>query len=78
VGTRSVLLDASSDAGLPVEFYVVAGPAIIENGKLIFTKIPPSTKFPVKVTVAAYQWGKGKEPKVKTADPVERVFYIRK
>ena len=78
IGTKSVPLEASSDAGLPVEFYVVAGPAIIENGQLIFTKIPPSTKFPVKVIVAVYQWGKSKEPQVKTALPVEHTFYIRK
>ncbi len=78
VGMKSVPLAASSDAGLPVEFYVVAGPAMIENGKIIFTKIPPSTKFPVKVIVAAYQWGRTKEPQVKTALPIEHSFYIRK
>lgn len=77
-GTKSVPLVASSDAGLPVEFYVVAGPAIIENGQIVFTKIPPSTKFPVKVIVAAYQWGRITAPQVKTALPIEQRFYIRK
>ncbi|MFZ4456854.1 MAG: hypothetical protein ACOYOT_11610 [Bacteroidales bacterium] len=76
VGTKSIKLIASSDASLPVEFYVVAGPAIIENGKLIFTKIPPKAKFPVEVTVAAWQWGKNSEPKVKMAEIVKQTFRI--
>ena len=77
VGTKSVQLSAKSDADLPVEFYVVAGPAIIENGKLVFTKIPPKSKFPISVTVAAWQWGKNTEPKVKMADIVKQTFYIK-
>jgi hypothetical protein len=76
VGTKSIPLKATSDAGLPVEFYVIAGPAIIENGQLIFTKIPPKSKFPIQVTVAAWQWGKATEPKIKMADIVKNTFYI--
>jgi len=76
VGTTSIPLIAYSDTGLPIEFYVLAGPAITENGKVIFTKIPPSTKFPVKVTVVAYQWGRNKEPQIRTATNVEQTFYI--
>lgn len=78
VGTKSIQLVANSDAALPVEFYVLAGPAIIENGKVIFTKIPPASKFPVKVTVVAYQWGRNKEPQIRTATNVEQIFYITK
>ncbi len=76
VGTKSIQLKAVADSDLPVEFYVLAGPAIIENGKVVFTKIPPSTKYPVKVTVVAYQWGKSTEPKVQMAPFVEQSFYI--
>ena len=75
-GTKSITLVATSDSGLPVEFYVVAGPAIIENGKLIFTKIPPKTKYPVAVTVAAWQWGRASEPKIKMAEIVKQKFKI--
>ncbi|MEI7503304.1 MAG: hypothetical protein WCJ61_08460, partial [Paludibacter sp.] len=79
IGTKSVPLMATSDAGLPVEFFVVAGPAIIENGKLIFTKIPPKSKFPIEVTFAAWQWGRAIEPKIKMAEIVkQRVFIVRK
>ncbi len=76
VGTKSIPLSALSDAGLPVEFYVVAGPAIIQEGKVVFTKIPPKSKFPLSVTVAAWQWGKNTEPKVKMAEIVKQTFYI--
>ncbi|MEI8086672.1 MAG: hypothetical protein WCG93_10705, partial [Paludibacter sp.] len=75
-GTKSVPLVATSDAGLPVYFYVVAGPAIIENGKLIFTKIPPKSKLPIEVTVAAWQWGRATEPKIKMAEIVKQKFFI--
>ncbi len=75
-GTKSILLKAKSDAGLPVSFFVIAGPAIIKNDMLIFTKIPPGSRFPVGVTVAAWQWGRGIEPKVKTAKIIRQAFNI--
>ena len=75
-GAGSVPLKAKSDAGLPVEFFVVAGPAVVRDGRVAFTPIPPRTKFPVSVTVAAWQWGRGTEPKIKTADVVTRTFRI--
>ena len=75
-GTKSVKLVATSDSGLPVEFYVIAGPAIIENGQLVFTKIPPKSRFPVEVTVAAWQWGRSNEPKIKMAEIVKQTFKI--
>ena len=77
-GTKSVQLVATSDSGLPVEFYVVAGPAIIENGKLIFTRIPSKAEYPVEVTVAAWQWGRATEPKIKIAEIVKQKFKILK
>lgn len=75
-GTRTLRLSAHSDAGLPVKFFVVSGPAIIKNDRLIFTQIPPRTIFPVAVTVAAWQWGRNTEPKVKTANLIKQTFYI--
>ena len=50
------------------------GPAEIEGNKLIFTQIPPRSKFPLKVTVVAWQYGLA--GKVQTAEPVERSFFI--
>ena len=75
-GTKSVPLAATSDSGLPVRFFVVAGPAIVKENRLVFTKIPPRTRFPVAVTVGAWQWGRGTESKVKTAETVRQTFYI--
>ncbi len=77
-GTKSVSLSANSDAGLPVRFFVVAGPATVEGNHLIFTSLPPGAKFPVTVTVAAWQWGRDSAPQVKTAEIVRQQFLIEK
>lgn len=75
-GTKSIPLSASSSAGLPVRFFVIAGPAMVKDRELVFTEIPPRSKFPVAVTVAAWQWGRDTEPKVKTAEIVKQSFEI--
>lgn len=75
-GTKSLALHAESSSGLPVYFYIKEGPAEIEDGKLVFTKIPPRSKFPVKVTVVAWQYGRMTEPKIQSAEPVEQSFLI--
>ena len=77
VGGEPVALRATSDAGLPVEFCVIDGPAEIEGGTLKLTPLPPRAKMPVKVTVTAYQWGRSIEPLVQSAEPVQRTFAIR-
>lgn len=71
-------LRATASSGLPVYYYVKEGPAKIKEDKIIFTTIPPRAKFPLKVTLVAWQYGKSVEPKVKSAEPVERSFYIHK
>jgi hypothetical protein len=77
-GTKSLKLDATSDSGRKVYYYVREGPAEINGDELKLTKIPPRAKFPVKVTVVAWQLGRAAEPKLKTAEPVERTFSITK
>ena len=77
-GTETLPLIASASSGMPVYFYVQEGPAEVKNGKLVFTKIPPRSKFPVKITVVAWQYGRSIEPKVKTAEPVVQSFWIEK
>ncbi|WP_256011868.1 hypothetical protein [Desertivirga xinjiangensis] len=72
-------LQAVSDAGLKVSFYVKEGPAYVENSELIFTRIPRSARFPVKVTVVAWQMGlNSTDRKIQSATPVEQSFYILK
>lgn len=75
-GTDSLLLKAVSDAGLPVSYYVEAGPAEVVGDQLVFTPIPPRSRFPIKVTVVAWQYGL--PGKIQSADSVERSFYIVK
>ena len=75
-GTESVPLVAKSDAGLPVSFLVRTGPVIVQDGKLVFTPLPPRTKYPVDVTVEAWQWGRSAEPKIKGATSVKQTFKI--
>lgn len=73
---KEITLKGTSDSGLSVCYYVKEGPAEIKGDKLVLTKIPPRAKFPVKVTVVAWQYGRSGEPQVQTAEAVEQSFYI--
>ncbi|MCF2443253.1 hypothetical protein L0657_04735 [Dyadobacter sp. CY345] len=73
-----VALGGKSDRDLPVHYYVQQGPAIIRESQLVLTKIPPRTKFPVKVTVVAWQYGTSKQPEIQSAAPVSQTFYVQK
>jgi len=75
---RDLPLLATSSSGLPVRLYVESGPAVVEGDRLVFTRIPPRAAFPVRVTVAAWQWGRRSEPQVQTAPIVRRSFAIVK
>lgn len=77
-GVKSLKLKATSDASVPVYFYVREGPAEISGDTLRFTQIPKRAKFPVKITVVAWQYGRSFEPKLKSAEPVVRTFLIEK
>jgi hypothetical protein len=74
---KSLTLKATCDSGLPVGFFVREGPAEIEGETLRFTTIPPRAKLPMKVTVVAWQFGRVSEPKLASAELVERTFYIQ-
>lgn len=69
-------LRATSDAGLPVEYYIAYGPAVVENGKLRIAEVPRRASYPIEVKVVAYQFGRGVETRVKTAAPVEQLLRI--
>lgn len=73
-----ISLKARTGSGLPIGYYVVSGPAVVEGDHLRLTPIPVKTKYPVKVTVVAYQWGRTIAPKYRSADPVEQSFWIKK
>lgn len=73
-----IRLKASSDSGLPVEYYVAHGPATIVDGKLQVAELPVRATFPITVKVVAWQFGRGVEPLVKTAVPVEQTVRIER
>lgn len=75
--TASIELNATSDSGMPVEYYVAHGPATIEQGKLILHELPRRGRLPIEVKVVAYQFGRGLEPRVKPATPVARILRVR-
>jgi pimeloyl-ACP methyl ester carboxylesterase len=75
-GVNKLTLRATSDSGLPVDYYIISGPAYIENGVLKFTPIPLKSKYPVKVKIVAYQWGRITKPMYQSAEPIEQTFYI--
>ncbi len=73
---EGVLLNAASDSGLPVDYYVGYGPAAIDDGTLWIVQLPKRARYPIEISVVAYQFGSGKDPLVKTSRPVERRFRI--
>ncbi|PRY30434.1 hypothetical protein CLV58_12455 [Spirosoma oryzae] len=77
VGTKTLTLTASSNVGLPVYYYVKAGPAIVEGNRLVFTAIPPRSRLPIAVTVVAWQYGTSVGEKVQSAAPVEQTVLIK-
>ncbi len=77
-GIKEMSLKAHSNSGLPVYFYIQEGPAEIKNGKLVITKIPQRAKFPLKITVVAWQYGRAIEPKIQSAEAVTQSFYLTK
>lgn len=75
-GTKSIMLHAKADSGLPVDYYVASGPAYIKNGAIYFTQIPVKSEYPVKIIVVSYQCGKSIAPLYQSAQPVEQIFYL--
>ncbi|AWK06274.1 hypothetical protein HYN56_19385 [Flavobacterium crocinum] len=73
---KKVPLKAVSDQNTTVQFYVKEGPAFIRENTLYFSKIPPKSKFPIKVTVVAWQYGN--QIDLQSATPVENHFFIKK
>lgn len=78
VGGVPVELNAKSDSGLPIQYYVAYGPAEIIDGKLRIAELPRKAKFPIEVKVVACQFGSGIEPLFKTATPAEQTLHIER
>jgi hypothetical protein len=76
IGVETVNLAAASDAGVPVGYYVREGPAFVRDGVLHLTRLPPRAKLPLKVTVVAWQFGRGAPSPLRAAESVERSFFL--
>lgn len=75
-GIETLKLTATSDAGLPVSYYVREGPVEVDGDTLRFTPLPPRARLPLEVTVVAWQFGRSAAPKINTAERVERTFRL--
>ncbi len=73
-----ISLAAVSDDSAPVHYYVLAGPAEVDGNQLTLARIPPRARFPVKVTVVAWQWTFGAEGRLQAANTFERSFFIHR
>jgi hypothetical protein len=79
VGAKPFDLGATASSGLPVQYWVVSGPATVTaDGKLRLEAIPPRSRFPVTIRVAAFQWGRQGDSKVQSVRPVYQEFGIVK
>jgi hypothetical protein len=74
---KTVALAATSDAGVSVGYYVREGPAFVRDGMLHLTPLPPRARLPVRITVVAWQLGRGTEPRLQAAKPVEQAFLLQ-
>lgn len=72
----ALALTATSDSGLPVRYYVKQGPAEITGDSLKFAEIPVRAKWPIKITVVAWQYGVA--GKFSSAAPVEQSLELTK
>jgi hypothetical protein len=75
---RQITLSATSSSGLPVQLYVESGPAEIEGNTLHLLPIPPRSRYPVRVIVSAFQWGRIGEHSIQSAGPETQEFFIRR
>ncbi len=76
IHTRAAGLRATSSAGLKVRFFVRSGPARVVDDRLVFLALPPRARLPVKVTVVAWQLGRGGVDPVSAAPMVEQTFLL--
>lgn len=75
---KALKLKAKASSGLPVQYFIISGPAVIESNVLKFDSIPPRSRFPLRVLVGAYQWGRNTDPKIKSVGPLIQEFLITK
>ncbi len=77
VNTRSLTLKATASSGLPVDFIVRNGPAVVVGNQLYITQLHEGMKFPIAIVVSACQVGTtGKTTGIYAAGPVYRTIWL--
>lgn len=77
VNTRSITLKATASSGLPVDFIVRNGPAVVVGNQLYITQLHEGMKFPIPIVVSAGQVGTtGKTTGFYAAGPVYRTIWL--
>jgi len=72
-----IALQARSSAGLPVDYFVLKGPGIIQEGAFVPAEVPAGASQPIAVTIGAYQAGLFKSTGgVKPAQTVFQTFHL--
>jgi hypothetical protein len=75
--STKIELKAKSSAGLPVEYFILKGPGLLEDGNFVPTEVPEGLTQPIEVTVGAYQVGLFKEEGgVKPSTTVFQTFHL--
>jgi hypothetical protein len=76
--TTQVKLQATASSGLPVQFFVESGPATMDGDTLHLLTPPARSRYPIRVMVSAFQWGRAGEQPVQTAGPETREFLVNR
>ena len=72
-----VELNGKSSAGLAVDYFVLKGPGIIQDGTFIPLEIPVGATKPIAVTIGAYQVGLFKETGgIQPTETVYQTFHL--
>ena len=75
--TAKVELKATSSSKLPVDYFVVKGPGIIQGGAFVPMEVPAGSRRPIEVTIGAYQVGVYKDTGGMKASPtIYQTFHL--
>ena len=75
-GREPLPLRARASSGLPVNFYVARGPAVVRNNHLHVSQVPGRAANPIEIEVVAYQPGSGAEPRFSPASGVSHTVRL--
>ncbi|MEO5715855.1 MAG: autotransporter-associated beta strand repeat-containing protein [Luteolibacter sp.] len=78
-GLANIALSATASSALPVQYWVASGPFHCDpanNDVIVPDSVPVKTKWPARVMIGAWQWGRVSAPTVQAAPVVFKTFWI--